>query len=237
MRDEESRRQEIRQAVAECVATEGMRGATMRKIAEHLNVSTGMISYYYKNKRELIADTIAHAGERFSERTLELAGAESGLGWVEADFDVALAHRGDDSPPWSLWFEWWAEATRDPELRKYHVETAVKRQRKRAEAVQRASDSGEISTDLDPVLVADLLGALFQGLGIKMTVDAEVFPRERAAQVVRLMLSLLTQTASQAKAQDTGSIKASASKSNGRADGHAGGTRSRRTAVRTSSGS
>ena len=193
--DEERRREQILQVVAACVASDGMRGATMRQIAERLKVNTGMITYYYKNKRELIAETVAHAGKHFADRALEVAGSATGLRWIEADFDVALAGRDQESPPWSFWFEWWAEATRDAELRRHHVETAKKRQKTRAGAVQGAIDAGEVSADLDPMLVADLLGAVFQGLGVKMTVDAEILPPERASEVVQLMLSLLARTA------------------------------------------
>ena len=56
---EQRRRRHILRVVATVVAEEGFTGATMRKIADRAGVSTGMLTYYYKNKREILVDMMS----------------------------------------------------------------------------------------------------------------------------------------------------------------------------------
>src|SRR4051794_38603485 len=61
------RRRQITRAAIECVAEGGIDGATVRRVAERAGVSTGMVSYYYATKKELIAAAIAAAAADFNE--------------------------------------------------------------------------------------------------------------------------------------------------------------------------
>ena len=58
------RRRQIWKAVITCVSEDGIAGATIRKVAECAGVSTGMVTYYYPNKKELITATFAAATDR-----------------------------------------------------------------------------------------------------------------------------------------------------------------------------
>ena len=65
---EQRRKQQILPAVIAVVAEDGFEGATMRKIAERAGVSVGMLSYYYRNKREMIQDALRDAHNRAARR-------------------------------------------------------------------------------------------------------------------------------------------------------------------------
>jgi len=60
---EEQRRRQLVSAVVDCVAAEGFERTTMRNIADRAGVSTGMLSYYFKSKKELVVEAIRHANE------------------------------------------------------------------------------------------------------------------------------------------------------------------------------
>ena len=102
---EERRRAQILRAVAQCVAEEGIDGATFRKIARRANVSTGMVSYYFENKKDLVKAARAAAADHFSERSTEILGEGSSrdtvsdLRHIEALFQIAFPSRDQDTPP------------------------------------------------------------------------------------------------------------------------------------------
>src|SRR5882762_6008752 len=61
------------------VAAQGVRGATMRSIAAEAGVSTGFITHYFEDKRELIVEVLRHNNARAAERVLAAAGRKRGL--------------------------------------------------------------------------------------------------------------------------------------------------------------
>ena len=75
---EQRRRRHILRVVATVVAEEGFTGATMRKIAERAGVSTGMLTYYYKNKREILQEMLADTYTRLITSLSELVGDDLG---------------------------------------------------------------------------------------------------------------------------------------------------------------
>ncbi len=58
---EAARRALILDAVRQVVDEYGIDGITMRKVADKANVSVGMLTYYYRSKRELILDALTEA--------------------------------------------------------------------------------------------------------------------------------------------------------------------------------
>jgi AcrR family transcriptional regulator len=84
------RRRHILRVVAAVVAEEGFNGATMRKIAERAGVSTGMLTYYYKNKREIITEMMADVYGRLMHSITRLVGDELQPESIEACFEFML---------------------------------------------------------------------------------------------------------------------------------------------------
>src|SRR5256885_17226117 len=84
---ERRRRRHILRVVATVVAEEGFTGATMRKIAERAGVSTGMLTYYYKNKREILQDMLADIYARLIASLNDVAGGNMGHERIAATFE------------------------------------------------------------------------------------------------------------------------------------------------------
>jgi AcrR family transcriptional regulator len=114
---EQRRRRHILRVVAAVVAEEGFNGATMRKIAERAGVSTGMLTYYYSNKREILTDMMAQVYQRLVDSLAALLADEQGAERVEAAFEFMLEGSRKGSFPMSFWLAYFAEAMRDEEMR------------------------------------------------------------------------------------------------------------------------
>jgi TetR/AcrR family transcriptional regulator, transcriptional repressor of bet genes len=177
--------------VAEVVSEEGVEGATMRKIATRAQVSTGMLTYYYRDKRHLITATLAAAAQHFQKRTDSMVGEASDLRRIENWYDIIFPERDEATPPWSFWLELWAHATRDPEMRWYHAARIEMGRQAFARHIATGMSKGQLDSDLDSTAAAELLLALSYGLGVMVTLASDTVSPQRALHLGQLLLSLL----------------------------------------------
>jgi TetR/AcrR family transcriptional regulator, transcriptional repressor of aconitase len=188
---ETRRRRQILAAVAQCVAEEGIGRATMRRIAERAGVSTGMITYYYANKEELLKGTVQAALEHMAERIAQRIGEAAGIERLAAIFDVSLASRDSITPSWSFTVEYWARATQDEELRLYHAERYCVVRESLARSFRAGIESGLLRRDLDPGLVADMALGLLHGLGLHRALEPDLVTSDRAQAISQAFIALL----------------------------------------------
>lgn len=175
---EQRRRSQILRAVIDVVSEDGFDGATMRKIADRAGVSTGMLTYYYRNKNDLITDAIRVAYLSFTGVVNAQVGPEYGPGRVKAFFErMVSASRTDVFPP-TFWLEYWAQAARDPSLRTSQNPEVPRAREVFRLCVEAGIRGGELRQDLDPDQCADLLTLTWNGarveLGIQNITEARV---------------------------------------------------------------
>ena len=188
---EELRRRQIIGAMAQCVASEGIDGATMRKVAERTGASTGFITYYYTNKKELMRETLASAQEHTRARIQALSGNESGLKFIEGLFEVFVLARDEETLPWSFWLDCWAHASRDADLGEANTEGMDLLRQDIEAAVAAGVKDGSLRANLNPRVAADFITALLDGLGVHAAVSEKRDFDARAAAVTRLALDFL----------------------------------------------
>ena len=190
-RVEEQRKRLILQAAADCVLEDGVANLTLRKVARRANVTTGMITYYFENKDELLLATLDETALRLRER---LGGASDGLEGrerVRRIFEFALTPRDEGQVNWPFWLECAATAASRPELRRYHAGRMVNARVDQANIARQMIAAEQLSPDVDPDLFADLIVAVFQGLGVDVTLDEERMPPERAMRICDFLLDAL----------------------------------------------
>jgi AcrR family transcriptional regulator len=183
------RRRHILRVVATVVAEEGFTGATMRKIAERAGVSTGMLTYYYKNKREILTDMMADIYGRLIASLSDLLDDHQGPERIEAAFEFMLAGSRKGSFPMSFWLAYFAEALRDEEIRARAINGTNDLRRVFKSALQAGINDGELREDLDPEAGADVLMCLWQGLRVE--VGLYDISEDRAIRAIRQVLALM----------------------------------------------
>jgi AcrR family transcriptional regulator len=186
---EQRRRRHILRVVAAVVAEEGFTGATMRKIAERAGVSTGMLTYYYKNKREILDDMMASAYARLVASLSELLADEQGPERVEAAFEFMLEGSRRGSFPMSFWLAYFAEALRDEEMRQTAIAGIARLRNVFRDAIEAGIKSNELRHDLDPGAAADILMCMWQGTRVEVGLYG--VDEERAFRALRQVLALM----------------------------------------------
>jgi AcrR family transcriptional regulator len=188
---EEERRAQILRAAIETVADLGIEGATMKKVADRAGVSTGMITYYFSDKNDLMKNALAFGHEMVGARRRRLQDSAVVGDRIRGLFEVSLADDYPDVPPLSFWVEYWAHATRDQDLKDFRAGRIARFRQTISQSIQDGIDSGEYLADVDSLLAADLLQALLDGLQLKLTLDSATISPDRAMETVELLLSLL----------------------------------------------
>jgi AcrR family transcriptional regulator len=189
---ENQRRRQITRAVIQCVAEDGIYGATVRRVAGRAGVSTGMVSYYFPTKKALIAEAIAAAALEMYELLGQLEGSGFGPGRLDTVGELFLVKRSQSFLPLSFWLEFWSEATRDDELRRHFLESLLRNNEYYRKSLGVAAEQGKFPSDPEEIdLAARMISALLRGLNIEASLGAEEMPAKLALRVFRYSLNLL----------------------------------------------
>lgn len=187
---EAARRAQILEAVRQVVDEHGIDGVTMRRVANQASVSIGMVTYYYASKRELILDALTESNNLRHLQRRAIGGEGSNPRRMAAYFDVAFSEdpRLQD---WAFTLLVWAQAIRDPELRKYHEDHFLEGRQSMAKHIRAGIEAGEVREDVDPDLISELFIAVRDGLGVQMALGADDVSPARARDLAEVFLNLL----------------------------------------------
>lgn len=162
----ERRRRQILDAALACFLRRGFHQATMQEICAEAGISPGALYRYFDSKSEIIS-AIAEDSCRDSSSALHHARSRADL--IEAL--CAVAHemfekmsRGDDH---GLMADIFAEAARDPVLRKSLHNIDAQRTRQLSDTIRACQRAGALAADLDPHDTADTLLGVLLGMAIR----------------------------------------------------------------------
>src|SRR5262245_51822686 len=106
IRNPESRTRVV-EAAWRVVATGGVHGATMRRIAAEAGVTTGFVTHYFEDKQELLAEVVQHNNLRARDRVLAAIGDRRGLVALEGVVEALLPIDEDRRLEWEVWVATW----------------------------------------------------------------------------------------------------------------------------------
>lgn len=184
------RRRQIWDAVIKCIIEGGIEGTTIRKVADMVGGSTGMITHYFQNKKELITESITAMTERSIGKVNESVGVEYSPDRMGAVADLYLKNPSGDLAPINFWFSVWAEAMRDPELQQVVEQNFLRTREILSQSVAAGIESGKLRSDVDPYLISDAITSLIVGLRIRMALVPGIINSDRAYQIAELLLGV-----------------------------------------------
>ncbi len=163
-----ARRQQILDAAATCFARQGFHQTTMDDICRQADLSLGAIYRYFESKEALIIAI----GEEYHRRSLEVVEAftqQSGDQMMVEKLIGLFINALDDGHMLALETEVWAEGLRNPEIRELLQRRTEAWRNLLTETYRLAQENQEITTDLEPMVIADLMSALFHGVMTQVT--------------------------------------------------------------------
>ena len=174
-------RQQLIEAAADAIHIFVIRGTTSARIQEISGLSRGMVNLHFGSKEKLLLAVAEELSARYSRQwktianNAELSAAEKLVRIIRADFDPYVLNARDVS----IWFAFRAEALSNPDIfpfidsRDQGFRETIFRLCKRIK-----DDTG--AENVDPMIAADALIALLEGLWTDYHLHSETFQAAKA---------------------------------------------------------
>lgn len=187
--DADERRAELAAAALEVIATRGIEGAKLRDVAQAAGWTTGVVSHYFADKRELLVFAFRTSVER---RTLSLTeelarvngSSRPTLQRLRILLTGVLPRDEDMRNRWRVWLAFWGQAMCDEDLAAIQRETHQLFRETLYGLLLHARDRGELSKAIDAALEADRLVALVDGIGLQSMFDPDRWPATKQEKTV-----------------------------------------------------
>jgi AcrR family transcriptional regulator len=199
---EERRRQDLIEATLDCVAEQGLQGATVRAIALRAGVTAGLIRHYFPSKEELLQAAYATIVNRMTEQ----AKAALAMDGMDPRRRLAAFVRANLEPPvvdtrvFSLWAGFIGRANSDTTLAAAHREGYLGfRDEVEALVAGLLSAQGRVASRAELRSHAIAINAVIDGLWIEGCLAGDMFGQGELADVgiatVEALLGIKTQVA------------------------------------------
>ena len=165
---DDARKMEILGATWRLIAERGYHEIRVADIARACGTSSGTVHYHFPGKQDVLVEALRRCVQQAWERqSAELQRHTDAREQLLKLVDLQLPRAGDVRDEWSVWTQFWAEATVRPELRPVHNDLYGQWRRTVVRIVQRGVEQG-VFRDVDPEAFAMHLSALTDGLAIQV---------------------------------------------------------------------
>jgi AcrR family transcriptional regulator len=183
-------RDRILAAAVRRIASEGIDGVRIARIAMDAGVSTSLVHYHFDSREALLAEALDYSYARAGDVRIvegELDGATHAER-LQAMIEQCLPSSESLRQDWVLWIELWLRAVRHPELRPVAEELYARLHAWFAGEIAAGVKSGEFER-CDPQEVADRTLALLDGFGVRNLIGDSTISLHRARHSVSSALA------------------------------------------------
>lgn len=184
----ERRRAELIEVTAREIARVGLERVTLRDIARAGGWTTGIVSHYFVDKRELMIATFRSRADLARARIDDAV--SEGAAALPAIVEAALPLDAERAASWKVWLAFWGVAIGDKEL------SAIQMERHRTfaaaiEAALRAEQEAGRLGGADAEREALRLVALLDGIALQAIFEPDRWPADEQLTMVRAHLAQL----------------------------------------------
>jgi TetR/AcrR family transcriptional repressor of bet genes len=193
--DPAAQRLSIATAAIGVIDARGLDGARLRDVARAARVTTGAVTHYFDDKDAVLEAAL----DEIVRRTLMRM--EAGRGSAGPTDIAAFIARSctylpldDDSRrEWRVWLAFWGRAIADARLRAIHRDYYARFAERLAKPLRMLRPDGPAPAPKHLRRTADALVAAIDGIGIRATLEPDLWPAKRQRETLRaVLLPLLT---------------------------------------------
>lgn len=189
--DHDSRRADVAAAVWRVLASRGFDGLTLRAVATEMGASTGLLTHYFTNKRDLVRYAHEVAEERTGTRPL-LESDEPGLAALRIALVNVLPLTKENTAMSRVWVSFWDAALGDESLSEAQRARYERWRSGLRSCAEAAQERGELPPSPAAADVAVEAAAFAHGLVVQALFDPERLPPDRQLALLDNFLAGLT---------------------------------------------
>jgi AcrR family transcriptional regulator len=164
----DERPRHILDAAWRLIAERGYHQVRVADIARACGSSTGTVHYYFPGKEDVLQAALRYCVEAaFARQSKLLREVENGRDRLLLLVDLQLPV-GEVRDEWSVWLQFWAEASLRPDLRAAHQELYARWCEAVISIIRRGQRQGRFRQDIDPDSCAVTFTSLTDGVAIKV---------------------------------------------------------------------
>ena len=169
-------KEQVAEAAWRVILRDGLHNASVRAIATELKATTGVVTYHFHDKAELLLFALDRLGSAIvRDRDAALAGA-TGIERVRRILRTTLPLTQREISGWKLWISFVGLAMSDKALREEHQRRLAILNGRLEFEIRALQATGEVPATLDPRHEADALVALSDGIGLGFVLRPEAYP-------------------------------------------------------------
>jgi AcrR family transcriptional regulator len=174
------RRDQIVRATIACLARDGYSRLTMKRVAREAGLSQGILHYYFRDKRAILAAAALRVSADLDRRVAaEARGARGAHGRLRALVRACLDVAARDRQFWAVFIELWGESLHDRALAAVNARAYARSRRLIAAGIARGAADGQLRR-VPPADAAAVVLAVLDGLSLQHTFDRRALPRSAA---------------------------------------------------------
>jgi AcrR family transcriptional regulator len=172
-------RRRILDAAVRRIASDGIDGVRIARIAMDAGVSAALVHYHFDSRDALLVEALEHSYEIAGDTRATVPDGAPAAVRLAAVIDSSLPTPPSLRDDFLLWVELWLRASRQPELGEVAARLYARMHAWVAEVLESGIAGGEF-TPVDVERTADHLLALFDGYGVRALFGDPAMPAERA---------------------------------------------------------
>jgi len=189
--DHDARRRDVSGAVWRVLAVHGFGGLTLRAVAAEMGATTGLLTHYFPNKKDLIAYALTVLDEHRAAKPR--SSAPEGLAALRAAMLDILPTTPQAAADNRIWVSSWDAALADPDLAAGHADRYGRSRERIRHHVEAAQRLGELPPS-NPDDVAAAVQSFALGLIVQALFSAEDFPPQRQVRLLDGFVAALAES-------------------------------------------
>jgi AcrR family transcriptional regulator len=187
----DARRIEVTKAAWRVIIRDGLDRTSIRAIAHELNLTTSVVTHYFRDKDALMSFILETINEHLETRQQRNITSESGIERLEQLILSAFPLDEKGRTEWTIWMAFVGYAIGRETLLEAH------RKRSRQNFITIANELEKLKTqklirkDVDSLFEAKMMLAVIDGFGLNLVLDPEGFGSDLSSQKFKLLISSL----------------------------------------------
>jgi AcrR family transcriptional regulator len=179
------RRAQIVRATVRCLARDGYARLTMKKVAREAGVSQGILHYYFRDKRDILAAALETVAGDLNRRVAaaQARGARDPHTRLRSVVRACLEAALEPREVWTVFIEFWGEMPHDARLRAINAAVYERARAALAELVRDGVRAG-VFRDVRPADAAAVVLGLVDGVSLQLTFEPDAMTAARAARLI-----------------------------------------------------
>jgi AcrR family transcriptional regulator len=187
--DPELRRTQLTEVTAELISQIGLDAVTLRNVARRAGWTTGAVTHYFVDKRDLLLATFRSRAD-LARRRVETSVA-NGATLLDALIDAALPLDDERLEWWRVWLAFWGAAIGDAELTAEQHDRQLSFCSTVERGLQAEREAGRLRAGTDVAFESRQLTAVLDGIAVQAVFDPATWTPHAQLAVVRAQIAPL----------------------------------------------